>query len=442
MLCKPDRDVDELATETRMNLRMNPVTLAFERALEAAYRRDTAAQNLRKTRVALVVAGALVGAFGAWDAYRIPDALGVALTIRFGVVLPLLALVLGLSFLERLKAHIGKLVVLAVLVVGVGLVALMLAAPPPPKQTGPMGLILFTMFVYLATRMRFVAAAGASWTVLAVYAATALGVAPAHAPIFRENAVFLVAANLIGMFACYLMESFMRTAFLREWQLAHESEKVERLLRNILPAAIAQRLKRGEVAPADRIPEATVVFADIVDFTAITSALPPERVVEHLNAMFSAFDDLADRFGLEKIKTIGDAYMAVAGVPVRRDDGAEAAAHMALSMLREVERLASDGRGLGFRIRIGIHTGPVVAGVIGRRKFAYDLWGDTVNTASRLEASGVPGQIHVSQATFEKLRAAFDLVPRGPIELKGKGALDTYLLVGPIGARGPTRAAG
>jgi adenylate cyclase len=210
--------------------------------------------------------------------------------------------------------------------------------------------------------------------------------------------------------------------------LVGEQEKSELLLLNVLPEAIARRLKDGEGVIADGFGEVTVLFADIVDFTPLSQRLSPERLVGLLNDLFTAFDALAAERGLEKIKTIGDAYMVVAGVPDPRPDHAEAMASMALAMLEEVEHPLANGEVLS--LRIGMDTGPVVAGVIGRRRFIYDLWGDTVNTASRMESHGVPGRIQVTARVEERLRDVFAFEARPKIRVKGKGEMTTFFLTG------------
>jgi adenylate cyclase len=219
-------------------------------------------------------------------------------------------------------------------------------------------------------------------------------------------------------------------------RLQDERDRAERLLLNVLPAPIAERLKRDPSAIADGFPEVSVLFADVVDFTQLSAAMAPEQVVALLNDLFTAFDRLAERHGLEKIKTIGDAYMAVGGVPEPRPDHAHAVAEMALAMQAEVAgRTRPDGAPL--RLRIGIHTGPVVAGVIGTRKFAYDLWGDAVNTASRMESHGVPACIQVTGEAHARLRGAYAFDERGMIDVKGKGEMQTYLLRGRAAAPVP-----
>jgi class 3 adenylate cyclase len=224
-----------------------------------------------------------------------------------------------------------------------------------------------------------------------------------------------------------------RRALAREQRLLlAERERSERLLLNVLPAPIAARLKQGEEVIADGFPEVTVLFADLVDFTRRSQETTPERVVRVLDDLFSALDDLAERHGLEKIKTVGDAYMAVGGLPEPRPDHAEAVAEMALDVREEVGRHLDPG-GRPLAVRIGIDTGPVVAGVIGRRKFSYDLWGDTVNVASRMESNGVAGCIQVTDRAYRRLRDRYRFERRGPIQVKGKGELVTWFLVGRAG---------
>jgi adenylate cyclase len=214
-------------------------------------------------------------------------------------------------------------------------------------------------------------------------------------------------------------------AFLQ--QLSTEREKSERLLLNVLPAAIAERLKQGEETIAESFPDVTVLFADLVNFTKLSEQTPAPKLVELLNEVFSAFDRLAETIGLEKIKTIGDSYMVVGGVPLPCANHAERVARMGLAMgeaIHDFNRV----HGTQLAIRVGIHSGPVVAGIIGRRKFSYDLWGDTVNLASRMESHGQPGEIQVSEATKNKLGGLFQFEARGPILIKGKGELPTFLL--------------
>ncbi|MBD2014763.1 PAS domain S-box protein [Microcoleus sp. FACHB-53] len=216
---------------------------------------------------------------------------------------------------------------------------------------------------------------------------------------------------------------------LTEEALRIEQEKSEQLLLNILPKAIADQLKQNPGSLAERFDEATVLFADIVGFTPISAHTSPEKLVNLLNEIFSTFDQLAEQHGLEKIKTIGDAYMLAGGLPMIRLDHAEAVAQMALDMQREIAHQAIQ-LSVPVQLRIGINTGPVVAGVIGIKKFIYDLWGDTVNTASRMESHGLPGCIQVTATTYHRCKEKFIFEERGVVPVKGKGDMLTYLLKG------------
>ena len=207
-----------------------------------------------------------------------------------------------------------------------------------------------------------------------------------------------------------------------------EQDKAENLLLNILPRSIAEKLKSSTATIADQFDEASILFADVADFTPFSQRLRPAEVVGVLDRLFSHFDALAERYDAEKIKTIGDCYMVVAGVPQPRADHAHALALMAIDMREAMKREDRFGD-LGLELRIGINSGPVVAGVIGRKRFLYDLWGDAVNTASRMESHGTPGQIQVTAATYDLLKKDFVLERRGTVEVKGKGEMETWYLV-------------
>jgi class 3 adenylate cyclase len=228
--------------------------------------------------------------------------------------------------------------------------------------------------------------------------------------------------GVVGLF-------FKRVGDTAEAELLVANERSERLLLNVLPEEIADRLKAGETVIADRAEAVTILFGDLVGSTPLSERLTPDQMVEILNEIFTPFDDLADDLGLEKIKTIGDAYMVVGGLPTPRPDHVEAIAEMALAMRTEISRHSVKGFG-PLQMRYGIHTGSVVAGVIGKRKFSYDLWGDTVNTAARMESQGVPGEIQVTEAVYQILQDRYQFASRGPVEIKGKGVMNTFFLSG------------
>jgi len=241
----------------------------------------------------------------------------------------------------------------------------------------------------------------------------------------------MLALNVIGAgsVAFTLLASFAHQRDTALAALRVEQEKSERLLTNILPSSIAERLKAASETIADHFGSASILFADVVGFTPLAQRLAPDEVVGILDELFSRFDMLVERHGLEKIKTIGDAYMAAAGVPDPSRDHARRTALLALDM-REVVATSAVAVRFGLELRIGINSGPVVAGVIGSKRFLYDLWGDAVNTASRMQSQSTPGEIQITRATYELLKDEFVCRPRGTILVKGKGEMETWYLVG------------
>jgi len=245
-----------------------------------------------------------------------------------------------------------------------------------------------------------------------------------------ERKLHRLEANVARMEEFQGTNSTILSGLLRD--LEEERARSHRLLLNVLPQRIIDRLNAGETRIADRHDGVTVLFSDIVGFTGISSETPPPELVEHLNTLFTDFDAICDAVRIEKIKTVGDAYLAVGGLTGDARSGEIAVADAALRMVAVSEaRAAADGSTLGgWRIRIGLHAGPIVAGVVGSSKFAYDVWGDTVNTASRLQTNGEPGRIHVSAELAGRLSSEFVVERRGLVELKGKGEVETFWLVG------------
>jgi adenylate cyclase len=285
----------------------------------------------------------------------------------------------------------------------------------------PLGaLILLRVRGALGWFVAYLVLLGASWAI-----DPSLARDPAGLPGAVRRAFFVLNVAGVSITSYFLLQYFVRERNRAMDALDREHARSERLLLNVLPAAIADRLKEEETI-AERFEHATVLFADVVGFTPFAESLPPERVVRVLDDLFSAFDRLAEEHGLEKIKTIGDAYMVAAGVPVERADHLEAVIEMAIAMLRHMEGVRSSGPDL--HLRIGVETGPLVAGVIGRSRFIYDVWGDTVNTASRMEHHGVPDRIQVTSRVVEALRGKYAFESRGRIDVKGKGPTEVWLL--------------
>jgi guanylate cyclase len=278
-------------------------------------------------------------------------------------------------------------------------------------------------------------AAGVRWYIAFVviflasgFTGIALGIPP-QLPEWFSSLMLGLNVTVGGTMVFTLLAMFARQREAALGELREEHERAEGLLLNILPGSIAERLKASPERIADQFTEASVLFADVVDFTPRSQQLTADEVVGLLDRLFSHFDTLAERYDLEKIKTIGDAYMVAAGVPEPRPDHALALASLALDM---VEAMGPGGAvgDLGLQIRIGINSGPVIAGVIGRKRFLYDLWGDAVNTASRMESHGTANRIQITRATYERIRDEFTCEPRGIIPVKGKGDMETWYLVG------------
>ncbi len=248
-------------------------------------------------------------------------------------------------------------------------------------------------------------------------------------PFWLITALFVLNIAMVSALAFLMLNSFVRQKDRALQLLRVEQSKSERLLLNVLPRKIAALLKnenRGQIA--ERFDAVSVLFADVVHFTELSAVMDPAEMVGLLNEVFSYFDSLVDKYGLEKIRTIGDNYMVAAGVPTPRSDHAQALAWMALEMLEYVRR--HPGRQVKLQFRIGMNTGPVVAGIIGQQKFHYDIWGDSVNVASRMETQGEPGRIQITGAMHQLLQDQFICEPRGCIEIKGKGEMETWFLTG------------
>lgn len=263
-----------------------------------------------------------------------------------------------------------------------------------------------------------------SWLFDARFASSALPL-----PMMTRNLLFVINLTGVASIIYIVTRYFQSQKQLALEDLAEERQRSDRLLLNILPEKIANRLKQNDLMIAEAFDEVTILFADLIDFTSFSSQMPPSHLIGFLNQIFSAFDQLTEKYGVEKIKTIGDAYMAVGGLPERTEGHAIAIAQLSLEMIKTLNQLNAT-MGIRLNMRIGINTGPVVAGVIGNSKFSYDLWGDAVNVASRMEHHAGENSILVSQTTFEKLKDQFTFGHAIVLSVKGKGELRAYELVG------------
>jgi adenylate cyclase len=405
--------------------------LKFSRDDERRFRVFYGPTSLLFSRATLVVA--IVGYifFGLADLWSLPVTHQKAWLIRYILICPLYGLVLTLSFRAEWAKVIPKLTGMMHLVGGTGLMAIM--AISLPTEIGHQMYFLGLVFVILAvhvSRLRFVYATFLGWMMLLIYMAVGIWKSSAiHSStefaFFIGNLFFLAFMNIAGMFISYILEVSARIDFIQRQALAYEKKRSESLLFSILPQKIAKRLAQNRSTIAQEYPIASILFADIANFTPLSEKLTPVELVTLLNELFSEFDRLAERYGVEKIKTIGDCYMAASGVPTPDANHAQAIVLMAIDMVRFINQFAHRYH-YSINLRIGIHSGTVVAGVIGQQKPMYDLWGDTVNTASRMESHGEIGKIQISRATYDLLDNQFICEAQGEIEVKGKGRLETW----------------
>ncbi len=404
-------------------------------ALEDDYQRRAAEAGQAQFRVVAAIALALWLAMYALDRQTAgsDDNLHRLLLLRYAVATPIgvLAAALGWLPIQRFQ-HLRPALAVALVAAYIGTPIAMALTVPEPAAFDAYSMVPAILASVVAACGLF-ALWGVRWDVIG------LGVLPAvtvgwlaivrryptadDATSIVSTVLAVVAAGLVA----WWIDGARREAFVAARRVEEEEARSQTLIENMLPAPIAAQLKAGVTPIAEQVADATVLFGDLVGFTPLAAELAPTEVVATLDELFTELDEIAQRHGVATIKTIGDAYMAVCGAPTPRVDHAAAVAEMALEMRDLVAGRAFAG-GRRLELRIGMHSGPLVAGVIGKKKFVYDLWGDTVNTASRMESHGVPGKVHVTAAVRARLDGRYQLVPRGPQAIKGKGEMETWLL--------------
>jgi class 3 adenylate cyclase len=409
--------------------RLRPFTLRFRtEAIEQAWRRHDDQASLGRIRLTLSLALALYALFAWLDLAIAPEAaLGIGY-IRV-VVCTWITGVLVATRQPEFGRWRSALLAVTILATGGGIIGMLALTSGRVESLYYVGLILVLMAAHAFRWLPFPLALATSLAVVAGYdvqLALQGGVEP---PVILNNHFFFLSALLLGAVASYSSERSARMSFLHALQAEDERARNEALLRNILPEPVAQRLKQQPGPVAERFEEVSVLFLDLVNFSAHSAAVAPETLVAELNTLFSELDEIARAHGIEKIKTMGDAYLAVAGLPVAQPDHAERMAAMALACCDLFARRSPDGP-LPSRMRIGIACGPVVAGVIGRSKLTYDLWGEPVTMASRMQVHGLPGRIQVTDAFRRRLEHAYEFAYRGTIDVKGRGPTPTWWLVG------------
>lgn len=428
-------------------MNINPITLKYsDFQLERNFRQDYAKKSIKQVRFAILLPIIIYFLVTILDVIQLLrgvytyDYMEMNLWIKFGIFTPFLVVIFAFTYTKKIFQVMQPALIMVSLISAVSF-PIAISSGVSLIRTSIAGqnydyilfiintsLVLVTLYTYTGTRLLFTYSTATALVILIIYNIIAFYfIRPTLFGITIGTNFQLLIANLIGGSAGYLMELYLRRDFLKSFLIEIEREKSEQLLLNILPRTIASRLKESNDTIADSFNSVTILFADIVDFTRLSSQVSPVELVEILNYIFSAFDELAEKHQLEKIKTIGDAYMVVGGIPEPRADHAEAIAEMALDMQAEILKINQKSQ-QNFSMRIGINSGEVVAGVIGKKKFIYDLWGDAVNTASRMESHGVPNAIHVTIDTYNLLADKYLFEERGIIEVKGQGEMQTYFL--------------
>jgi class 3 adenylate cyclase len=420
---------------------IRPWSLKFnDEWLERRFQDEYFDTNLQYIRIATILGAVTWAVFGPLVPLVVKDeSLVRDAVIRYGLGVPSGLVSLALTYLPNYRRIWQPALSVAILFSGlVWVVHRALVEDTGRPDWGYAGNMLILIFAYILSRLQFRYSALVGVALILMYNLGAALFTNETTTDVIFGDFFLLVTAFIGTAGAYVLERSTRLLFLRERELNRERGRSEGLLRNILPQQIADRLKQRDPATehghiARAYTEVTVVFADLVEFTKQSGRTDPPEIVAVLDDVFTRFDAIAERCGLEKIKTIGDAYMAVAGVPEPREDDVEVAAQAALAMRDAIAEIRWPS-GDPMRVRIGMATGPAVAGVIGQRKFAYDLWGDTVNTAARMESNGIPDEIQVSEQIYQRLGDRYRFSEVHIVNLKGKGPTAARFLLGKNGS--------
>ena len=397
---------------------------SFPPELEAEFSRSYNRDAATVARVALMLGGIVFLSFYVWDRVLDVNNSLVSLVLRLAVAASAAAaLAIPRSVFVR---HFQPIMV--AVITGAGLAhASIMSIINNGMMNGIAGVVLVLMYNFVFFRLRFLPSMVGGIIITAAHEAAIFCCLPVDEIIVQN--LFIVFTLISGAAVSYLLESLFRTQFLTNRQLDAERRRANGLIETLFPARIAERLKAGEKVIAESHGEASVLFSDLVGFTTLTEKLSPGQLVEVLNDYFSMLDQLTEKHGVEKIKTIGDAYMVVAGLSDTERNTTEHIADFALEM-RETMRNYAERHHFPLALRIGISTGQVISGVIGLKKPSFDLWGETVNLASRMESHSEHGQIQVSETTYWRLHERYELSCRGTIDVKGLGRVETYFLLG------------
>ena len=410
--------------------------LRFPKEIETHYREDYFVNTISSTRTALILGIVLYALFGFLDLYALPMSRQSAWIIRYGIVVPLFTLTLAISYVDELHEIVQPATCFSAIMAGLG-ISYMIAITNEVEYGNRFyvtGILLISLWSYSLARLRFGYALLANLLIIAGYEYVAIHVkqyltTETGTVVFTLNNFFLIGATVIGTVTSYALERYTRVDFLQKMTIQEQRDQADRLLYNILPERIAEQLKQSDDIIAEEFSSATVLVADIANFTPISAYFNPREVVGMLNDLFTRFDELVDKYDVEKIQVAGDSYMVAAGVPASRSDHAAVLVRLAMDMLDSVHNGDFLGGKHPIDVRIGLNSGPVLGGVIGRRKYFYGIWGDVVNTAARMESHGSIGKIQITRATYELIKDEFECEYIGEIPVKGKGQMDVWHLV-------------
>jgi len=414
---------------TNSEFSQNPYTLNFhDKHLEAVFQATHAKNVLPQMRKAIAMAAILYAMFSILDFIAIAENPISALFVRFGFAIPLFGFGYIATYKHYFKKRLQLLISVMLCIAGIGISTIAVIYEDGRGDIFFAGTLLPIFWSFVYSGLRFVNAVKVSICLIVIYQFLFLSFSQIPLNSFVGLNFFIFTSFIIGVLGGHTIERYYRRDFVNQRLIRIEKQKNEKLLLNILPKSIAAELKEHEGTIARDYDEITVLFADLVGFTKLSSSQSAKEIVTILNEIFSMFDKLTDKFGLEKIKTIGDAYMVTNNLNVDKAHAIHDVANFALA-IREGMVSYNERTGQNIKLRIGVHNGPAVAGVIGVKKFIYDVWGSTVNIASRMESHSPVNGIHVSQAAYDSLQKYFVLEPRGEIKIKDLGVMSTYLLI-------------
>lgn len=418
---------------------LNMFKLSFETEIEQKYLKQSFDHAVPTVRFGILLGALLYSVFAILDQYVLPETADITFIIRFGFVLPLLAAVFIATFLRNFRKFFVPAIMFTSLLLGYGIIMILYFSKN--TESGSInyynGLLLVIIWIGSLSQLRFKHVVCVIVTVILGYLFISIvkqnmligGFDNPKFPVLLNNFFFIVSAAILAFYSSYSFEKFKRETFLQKMTISHERIKSDKLLLNILPEQVARELKETGKAKPKKHNNVTILFTDFIGFTSVVASIPAEDLVNELNEIFSGFDDIMEEYHLEKIETIGDAYMAACGLPAEDADHALKSVNAAHQMLSYLEQRNSTST-IQWNMRVGLHSGAIVAGVVGKRKYAYDLFGDSVNIASRMESNGASGRVNVSRDTYELIKDSpnFTFKSRGRILVKGKGEMSMWFV--------------